>query len=353
MDPVTPAPVAAPRAPFEALAVEAARAQVAACDTALIKYVDETDYRNLQWYVSRASLRYALGDEPAPLTDDLWLAARCLHGKEGMHLERVPVEKFLTRRILPVELGLVSGQPALTRDLAEGAGFPLSRVLANDSEDLYREAARLTSFFRRGSCATHQDLAGLGAVVFGGALSAIARGFDDEAALGLNVFAEAREPFQQVEPPAPVAATVRRYDALLLSLACLLRDEADRLAHVLAGIAEAHCNELARKHGDELLRPTEPHPYLDLSTLAILAIAALRGMDVPLETAGPIAGYADIFRFFVTCPPREVTPGAGLDEQSKALLRSMGVSEQTIGEAEVSGEPGAGAGGGPGGGTDG
>lgn len=337
MDPATPdsAPSQAPRAPFESLDVAASRAQLDACNTALIKYVDEADYRNLQWYVSRASLRYALGEHPAGISDDLWLAARCLHGKEAMHLDRVPIEKFLTRRILPVELGLVSGQPALTRDLAEGAGFPLARALANDSEELHRESARLTSFFRRGSCATHQDLAGLGAVVFGGALSAIARGFDDEAALGLNVFADAREPFQHVDAPAPVQPTLRRYDALLLSLALLLREERDRLAQVLQGVAEAHCADLQRKHGDDLLRPTEPHPYLDLSTLAILAVAALRGMDVPLATTGPAAGYAAVFEFFVTCPPREIAPAAGLDEQSRELLRSMGVSEAAITGAEV------------------
>ncbi|GMV40903.1 MAG: hypothetical protein AMXMBFR64_26190 [Myxococcales bacterium] len=323
-----------PPSPFEDIDGAALRAQVAACDAALGKYVDEIDYRNLSWYVSRACLRYALGGDPAAVTDDLWLAARCLQGRESMHLDRIPVERFLTRRILPIELGLLSGQPAITRDLAEGAGFSVPTVIANESEELFREAGRLTSWFRRGSCATHQDLAGLGAVVFGGALAAISRGFDDEAALGLNLFADAREPFRHVEPPEKVAAVLRRYDGLLLSLACLLRNEPDRLAHVLAGVVEGYCADLRHKLGAELLTPTEPHHYLDLSSLAILAIAALRRMEVPVSSDGPVGGYAAIYRFFMTSPPREAQPLSGLDEQSKALLRSMGVSDETIDGAQ-------------------
>lgn len=328
--PASPPAVKTRPAPYESVDAAAVGAQIAVCDTALGKYVDQIDYRNLSWYVSRASLRYVLGVDAAPITDDLWLAARCLQGRESMHLDRIPVEKFLTRRILPIELGLLSGQPAITRDLADGAGFSLPSVIANESEELYKEASRLTTFFRRGSCATHQDLAGLGAVVFGSALSAIARGFDDEAALGLNVFADAREPFQGVAAPEKVAPVLARYDRLLLSLACLLRDERDRLAHLLAEVVDAYATDLANKIGPELTAPTEPHPYLDLSALAILAIAALRGMEVPVPDQGPAAGYGAIFHFFMTSPPREVQPLSGLDEQSKAMLRSMGVSDEAI-----------------------
>ena len=324
---------------LEGLNESTLRTRLAECDEALRKYVDEIFYGNLNWYVSRASLRYALGLPPADIADDLYLAARCIHLRGSMHLDRNAPEKFMTRRLLPVELALVSGQPAITTDIASEVGFSLSELLANTSEELHKEASRLTSYFRRGSCASHQDLAGLGAVTYAGALAAIARGFDDEAALGLKMFADARVPFANVRAEEPAASVLKRYDGLCLGLVCVLNGELDKLGHVVTAIVTAYLHDLATKLGKELASPSQPPRYLDLSAVAILAVAALRGYEVVLPDEGPLAGYRELYEHFMTAPPREAVQTSGLDEQSKEVLRSMGVSEEAInGPAPEGGE---------------
>ena len=79
-----------------------------------LKHCDEADYRNLDWYLWRMQLKYAVGDDIVEVVDDAFLAAKCLHDKHAMHLELKPPEMFMTRRITPVELGIISGMPMLT-----------------------------------------------------------------------------------------------------------------------------------------------------------------------------------------------------------------------------------------------
>lgn len=307
-------------------------ARLAECEAFFLKHVDELDYRNLDWYLSRASLNFARGEAMGEVADDLFMAARCLHNRHTLHLELRPIEFFLTRRVLPVELGLISGTPLLTLELSATYGMPLMMLMAREApDDVFREANLLTSYFRRGSCANHFELAGLGAVVYAGVLAAIGRGFDDEAILGLNAYAEARAPLQRM-PAGGAERKVRRYDQLCLGLACLLRGEYAELGQILEQVVKDYEQDLRAKTGEvDYFAPSQgPAPrYLDTATVALLAAVALRGQEVPLGEAAEMAGYREMMQVFLTVPEREIE-GPELDAEARQLLTQMGMDPDQL-----------------------
>lgn len=305
-------------------------ARIDECDEHFRKHVDEVDYRNWEWFLWRANYKFAAGSPMVEVADDLFMAARCLHNRHTLHLDLRPAEMFLSRRLIPVELGLVSGQPTLTMELAATYGVPLMMLMARSaSDELFNEAKLLTIYFRRGSCINHQDCAGFAALTYGGCLAAIGRGFDDEAALALNTFAEAREAFD-TPPPEGVERMFRRYDQLCLALVCLLRGEWEELAGVLAQLADQYLEDLHVKLGDEeFSRPTTGQRYFDSSIAALLAIAALRNVAVDLPESGAIAAYRELVEVFTTAPEREIIEPE-LDLEARRLLAQMGMDPEQV-----------------------
>ncbi len=304
-------------------------ARLDACAEHFLVHVDELDYRNFEPYVTRASFRFVAGSPIIDVVDDLFLAARCLHERSDLHLSRLPNERFLSRRVIPVELAIISGQPVVIQEMAEHYGLPLILLLAQSAPDqIFKEAILLTSFFRRGSCTVHQDLAGLGAIVYAGAIAAIARGFDDEAVLALNLYADARGAFDGLDP-GPAGPVLKRYDRLNLALACLLRGEWDELAHHLADLAETYIVDLKAKLGEAFTAPESPQRYIDLSVITLLALAALRQVALPLPEEGIIARYQEFVVSFTTSAPRELEQ-ATLSIEDRQLLRQVGMDPDAV-----------------------
>lgn len=295
------------------------------CDEVLKKYMDPLDYRNLNHYITRASVRYALGWPPADWTDDLYMAFRCIHTRGELHLDRIMPERFITRRMLPMELALLSGQPALISDLTDELGLSVAVLMDHGSEELDREAELLTSFFRRGSSATYQDLAGLGAIVYVSSLTALARGFEDEAALALNLYGAARQGLSHIHPDPSVADRFRRYDGLCLSLVCLLNQDSPRLGTLVAELVDHHEEELRKKLGESFARPQEIPRYFDSGCLALCALSVLRQTPLDLPDVPHCGPYAEVLDYFRTAPPHKSLPESGLDQESKNLLTAMGV----------------------------
>ena len=166
-------------------------------------------------------LHYAAGDDIFQIVDDAFLAARCLHDRHEMHLDLKPPEMFMSRRITPVELGILSGMPMLTLEFSATYGLPLMMVMGNTApEDIMSEANLMTSYFRRGFCADFVELTGLAAVIYAGVIAAIGRGFDDEATVGINTYSKARDSLRG-NPPKAILSKLQRYDSLITALACL------------------------------------------------------------------------------------------------------------------------------------
>jgi len=196
--------------------------------------------------------------------------------------------------------------------------------------ELHKEAGLLTSFFRRGSCGNHRDLAGLGALVYAGAISAMGRGFDDEAMLGLTVFHNARRPFLELEPDDRVKPLLARYDGLCMALICLIQGQFDALGQVLTMVVDQYVFDQQRKAGKRFAKPDSSVRYLDTAVVAILAMAALRQVAVELPETGIISHYRGFVEVFTTTPVREEEPPPELDPASRRMLRDMGLDPDQI-----------------------
>ena len=311
-------------------------ARLKECAEFFTKHCDEADYRNLDWYQWRMQLRFAAGDDVYEVVDDAFMAARCLHERHAMHLELKPPEMFMTRRIMPVELGIISGMPMLTLEFSATYGLPLMMVLGGTApEDLMSEANLMTSYFRRGFCADFAELTGLSAVIYAGVIAAIGRGFDDEATLGINTYAKARDSLRGM-PPASLLPKIKRYDALITALACLCAGNIEMIGDVLAPEAEAFEAEQRRRGGEAYLSPSKmPVPkYFDTAILTILALIVLRGETIVLPETGAMAAYRDFVRGLTEIPERRIEV-PGLDEESRRILQEAGIDPDNIGGNEA------------------
>lgn len=311
-------------------------ARLKECAEFFTKHCDEADYRNLDWYQWRMQLRFAAGDDVYEVVDDAFMAARCLHERHAMHLELKPPEMFMTRRIMPVELGIISGMPMLTLEFSATYGLPLMMVLGGTApEDLMSEANLMTSYFRRGFCADFAELTGLSAVIYAGVIAAIGRGFDDEATLGINTYAKARDSLRGM-PPASLLSKIKRYDALITALACLCAGNIEMIGDVLAPEAEAFEADQRRRGGEAYLSPSKmPVPkYFDTAILTILALIVLRGETIVLPETGAIAAYRDFVRGLTEIPERRIEV-PGLDEESRRILQEAGIDPDNIGGNEA------------------
>ena len=311
-------------------------ARLKECAEFFTKHCDEADYRNLDWYQWRMQLRFAAGDDVYEVVDDAFMAARCLHERHAMHLELKPPEMFMTRRIMPVELGIISGMPMLTLEFSATYGLPLMMVLGGTApEDLMSEANLMTSYFRRGFCADFAELTGLSAVIYAGVIAAIGRGFDDEATLGINTYAKARDSLRGM-PPASLLPKIKRYDALITALACLCAGNIEMIGDVLAPEAEAFEADQRRRGGEAYLSPSKmPVPkYFDTAILTILALIVLRGETIVLPETGAIAAYRDFVRGLTEIPERRIEV-PGLDEESRRILQEAVIDPDNIGGNEA------------------
>lgn len=329
-----PAPRGAAR--VKGVDLAAIDARLKECAEFFTKHCDEADYRNLDWYQWRMQLRFAAGDDVYEVVDDAFMAARCLHERHAMHLELKPPEMFMTRRIMPVELGIISGMPMLTLEFSATYGLPLMMVLGGTApEDLMSEANLMTSYFRRGFCADFAELTGLSAVIYAGVIAAIGRGFDDEATLGINTYAKARDSLRGM-PPASLLPKIKRYDALITALACLCAGNIEMIGDVLAPEAEAFEAEQRRRGGEAYLSPSKMPvaKYFDTAILTILALIVLRGETIVLPETGAIAAYRDFVRGLTEIPERRIEV-PGLDEESRRILQEAGIDPDNIGGNEA------------------
>lgn len=335
--------VAAPRGDRRVDGVEARFVddRLSECSEFFHKHVDETDYRNLDWYLQRASLRFAVGDDIIEVLDDLFLAARCLHDRHAMHLELKPPEMFMTRRIVPVELGIISGMPMLTMEFSATYGLPLMMVLGKTaSEEIMSEACLLSTYFRSGLVGDFYELAGVSAVIYAGVIAAIGRGFDDEAILALNRYAKARDSLRGM-PPAAALTKIRRYDALNTALACLCNGDFGMIGELLAPVAEDFLNENRKKFGDDEFFSPSKSPsakYFDVSILTILALVALREKQIQFPQTGALAAYRDFELAFTEMPQRRIEV-PGLDEEARRILQEAGIDPDALenqGQADTS-----------------
>lgn len=248
----------------------------------VIRYVDTLDLRHAGAFAMRAHVRFAAGAPPDEVLDDLWMASRCLISDPAMHLARTPPERLLTRRISPIEVALLGGQPELAARLAGALGLPLAAGLAGVADEALMEELGILSPGLVGKPLTRPEhLMGLAAAVWAGALSAAARGFEDEALMALSLLARARYD-GPLEPQH--RAVMMRYGGLCEGLLEILRPDERDLEGIIA-------DQLERFTAQLLAAPAQagPRRFMDTGALSLVALALLAG-----RTLGPMPPRPDI-----------------------------------------------------------
>jgi len=256
----------------------------------LEKYADDQSLFNLPALLDRAALLW-LGAAPLGDVFEAWhQAALCLQANTDAHLYRMPPTRFKSRRIEPMEIAILSGNPALMRELAQKVGLSVHPVMAGLADDAtLAEVRTVTGFFERGTTIGDQDLAGLGALAYAGALSAMLQGFDDEARAVLRLFlGEVRAKGVTGGPGTPEA--LGRYVALDSILMAWLDDAADDAAAWLIRMAE---KDVVRRQA-LCVTAENVAEVLNRTLLSLLGLAVLRGVQVPQL---PDPGLADLQAF--------------------------------------------------------
>lgn len=267
-----------------------------ALDQRIDTTAEETAYLLQRDFQARAQLRFAAGFEADDIAHDLLWAARCLRFKEDLHFLKVPVERFRSRRIDPVELAAASGDALLAQQIAERYAMPLPMLVAGMADGPTRaEARRVTRCFD-GPAQDELDLAGLGAICWSAGLAASVRGFEDEAALASRTLAHARElaPGELGAAPDP-AGPLARYVDLFALLKALHTGDAAALTGGAGALAAAQLRRTRAAMSDaEWESPAQAPRYLDLAAVALCALHRAVGgaadpADLP-EDASIFAG---------------------------------------------------------------
>ena len=293
---------------------------------ALEKYADEQSLFNLPPLLDRAALLWLAGEPLADVFEAWHQAALCLQANVDAHLYRMPPTRFKSRRIEPMEIAILSGNPALMRELAQQVGLSVHPVMAGLADDaMLAEVRTLTGFFERGTTIGDQDLAGLGALAYAGALSAMLQGFDDEARAVLRLFlGEVRAKYAAGSKGAPEA--LRRYVAQSSILMAWLEGAPDDAAAWLGRLAEA---DVARRAALTVTEETVAE-VLNRTLLSLLGLSVLRNAPV-----GPMPDQAlqDVLSFL---GGRAEAPDDPDRRQARlaGLLRHLDPSHATITEGE-------------------
>ena len=258
---------------------------------------EETDYRLHRDYQARAQLRFAAGHAADDIAHDLLWAARCLRFKEDLHFLKVPVERFRSRRIDPVELAAASGDALLAQHIADRYAMPLTTLVAGMADGALMAEARTVTRCFDGPAKDEIDLAGLGAICWSAALSATVRGFEDEAAMASRVLAKARseapDPLGDApDPEGPLA----RYVALFGLLQALHTADACRLISGCGALAATQlCRVRAGMTEGEWERPGQAPRYVDLAVVALCTVhRAVGGVADPTDLPDAALVFADL-----------------------------------------------------------
>jgi len=272
---------------------------VRSLDERLLTYADEIDIRNVGPFVERAQVRFALGFPPNEVIDDLWMASRCIDGRAELYFLKHPIERLRTRRIEPLELGLLGGQTSVMLKIAEDFGFPIMPVLAHTApQEVRNEAAHCSTFFSIERLEGLRDLVGLAAAVYSASLAAIVRGVDDEANLALDVLRDAARAYGATGGPDEPAALVR-YLRLNRALRLLVERQGDELPRLVGEIVAGHHETLAQAAAADPARwakPAHAPSWLDTSTASILGLAVLKAVPFDAAALPPeAAAYRELY----------------------------------------------------------
>jgi hypothetical protein len=240
----------------------------------MARFVSPTVHTFLPLYLGRADVRFALGDPPAEIVAELLGAARCWSDNAALYLHSLPLNRLRSRRLTPLELALITGDPAVVAALRDSVATDAMSVMAHTEADaLAREIHTVAGGPIAEPPADRMGVAGRLGLLYWLALGAVLRG--ERAA-----FEATRLLAEPLLDGLPDQGPLARLAALHAALAAVSAGDTTACAAAIArhsGLHDAEASARAAAAGPD----DPPHPgAIDLSGLATAQIAAAFGLDV-------------------------------------------------------------------------
>lgn len=148
---------------------------LAATDAELRVFIDPEHMSYLPIYLGRADARHALGAAPAEVLRELWLAAKVFATHGGIFLTKWPAQQIRRRRLEPLEVALIAGDPDVLKAITKRVGLdPMVLFAGIEPDEITAEVAAITDHFKTGSAKDPIDLAGALALYYWLMLAAVA-----------------------------------------------------------------------------------------------------------------------------------------------------------------------------------
>ena len=249
-------------------------------------------------FVARAHLRFAAGWALDDVVSDLWYAGRCYGIDPALHLARHQYEQLLTRRIVPVECGILGGQVDLCKRIAAAYGLPLVTALGGMARVELAAELKTISPALTGKPISHpQHLLGLVAGVYAAALGSAARGYADEVVVALGVIDKVTFRGELSETQKMV---LQRYTGLCEAMAVLVGKSRGKLPEILGNAIAVYEKYMSSQLSEAWRCPTAPVRYMDTGVLAVLGLVLLSDFDMGTfpaagETRQTVLAYSDVF----------------------------------------------------------
>lgn len=239
-------------------------------------YLAPTVHTLLPLHLARADLRMGLGDPPRAVLAELLGATRCWAENAPLYLHTLPLHRLRSRRLVPLELALLTGDAPSVTALADSVATDAMSVIAGTADAaLTRELDAVAGGPLADPPADPVGLAGRLGLLYWLALGAVVRGerhaFDATLLMAASLLAAA---------PSPPAGPLARLAALHAALAALPAGDPDACAQALATHARLHDAEAPARAA--AAGPGDPPSSgaLDLPGLALAQVAAAFGLDV-------------------------------------------------------------------------
>lgn len=260
---------------------DAAQRFLTSSTEALRAYLDPAHHTFVDLYLGRADCLHALGDvPPIDVLRELAGAARCFAAHAGMYLERWPVTRIRSRRLVPLELAAVVADPEIIAPLASVVAMDTVSALAGVEDDATtREIRELVGGGLDASPGDRYAMAGLLATLYWASLSAVVSG--DALALRA-VSARGRDVLDGADWLAEVEGGIGRLVACHRAFTALL--SRDPAAFALAWADHVQRVVVDPPSSAPLFAEAAPPcaGALDRTSLALVAAAQATGLE-PLE----------------------------------------------------------------------
>ncbi|MGM0576337.1 MAG: hypothetical protein ACQEXJ_11455 [Myxococcota bacterium] len=273
---------------------------MAETDEEITRWLDPAHHTLLPVYLGRADVRHALGEPPEAVLGELAGAGRCWAAHASLYLERWPVHRLRSRRMVPLELAVILGQPALLAAAREIVAVdPMMLLAGTEPAEITEE---LHALLGGPLDAPPEDETGVAArlgILWWAALSALVRGQRE----GLDVVvAHAKELSEAVRHrPQARRGGLARLVALHAGLGALSGGRRDDWLRATLRHARLWADETDARLAAATSEEGPCAGALDLGAIALVAAAAAFDAEPlqALRTAadapyGPaLAGYAE------------------------------------------------------------